>query len=1673
MIAVDPDLSRNTTQPTTGLQYRILSGNVGNKFVLHTQRGELSTNALLDREMQSSYHLMIEVSDSLHTSICNVTIELIDINDNAPIFDKSDYYAILDEDSFGWLSVVTVRAIDSDGDKLLYSIDTTTNTTSNMTKYFQLNAETGEISIHSSLLVPMFNYINSNVFTFDVLAIEAGKSSYRSHSSKAKVHITLVPGSGVDSYRDRLKLSKYPYVIIVDEPQHSVHVGQKIGTIEMAAGSMQRDNDGKANFKSSSSLYSYRVINGGDSYRSFNDFFTIQPQSGSIIVKRPLNYNYYEAIVEVTQNFDPTGNGNNRHTTTTLVQIFIGGIDDRKFVQTITLKDVKISESDPIGTEIANLGSYIRRALGSSKYDFVLAYSDVSLSHFDLNANNGIVRLRKMLDYESQPNSIELIVFAYRSSGGSLYEHAYMYSVNIKLANVDDNQPQFTQRHYVSSIREGELTGTVVAQVNAIDIDDVFNQTAISNQYSYYIVDGNVDNAFGIANTGVIRTNIVLDREIRERYYLKIIVTEMKPDMVSDSLWSVGGFLSDETNYQHYTQCLVEVIVIDQNDNVPVFPPYKEISVSEDAPVGSVIATWTANDVDIYPTLSYSKLKSTNNFNEFHWDDLFDIGLYTGKIILKSPLKQLMAHHSGDNSLVRKVKLQISASDQLHQVNTEITINIKRNQSNMAPVFAGNKQNFHRKLNLDEEFSQLFYETNVELFKATMEPLVNNKKIQFRLNSEAGKDGFYIDQYSGVVYNNRTMRLRSTRLFCLTLFARYQDSLIESQASLLLIIEKNVDYSGGANGNNGYYYYMANKKNTSNTNVNVNSLNSFLLEIESTQIGVPLLRLPKQPLDQYLIVGGNTNRNFLILRGNELVLTSRPLIDQYTLKIKRVPNHKTTNSTTMIVHIKVHASTSQDSATFSSPFKSSIFDVEISESEKIGSEIQSLKSLSTNEHGFRFKIFSGNELDSFAVDIVSGVLSVKRKLDFETNSAYRLGVVAESDQSTYFAIVNINLINANEFCPQFPTAHFKTLVEENSPVGTKVIPVKAIDQDGDQLNYTMVMLDEWNDGLFKFDSQSGYLVTNGNLDYENKPQKRFYKFVMRATDISQSSIYTNGVDVQCGSVETVVEVQLGSVDEFSPQFTNESYHFLMTAAITKSRVKIGQVNAVDSDSGPDGLISYSIKSISPSSLTDLVAINSSTGLLSMSTYANNLPRQFSLIVSASSGRVNSMNSLAMVTVRLLIVDDANELDINEVINSIDQGQSVSNDKKETSLPGWIIFLTVLLLLITVVLTVSIVLIRLHQKEQQNFMGGHLRSFGGHHVGSLFRKISSFNEVPNNPNMSPAYSVAHYGTAGAPLGPPCYNDVTLSSSNVLINHQEGHSASSGRGSAEDDADLDDVDEEIRMINESSNYYTEGPDSCEEITTTAEYLARLGVSNHYEEENENTSSITVDDDDDESVDVLSDMGKIGPPRHVLKKHRSRVPSVSASMIGTNRSTVNEQWPSLNSIVHNEEELSGSYNWDYLQHCCPKYQPLSSVFAEIARLKSTTNGSEGGVSAENLNQISQQTSEMMENMSQHSTSTTSSRARALRMQASQQFANMQIQSQLHQQPPPPPQPFHTNLNGGDGIPPNYVQYSHYNPNPQQVNNYSMYGIATGSGMQQQQHQQAPHAGSSSTSSSIYNRV
>lgn len=95
---------------------------------------------------------------------------------------------------------------------------------------------------------------------------------------------------------------------------------------------------------------------------------------------------------------------------------------------------------------------------------------------------------------------------------------------------------------------------------------------------------------------------------------------------------------------------------------------------STDTEPGTVVTTMSANDVDIYPSLTYS-------FNENDTDEetmnTFKIDHFSGKVILRKPL---------DYEMREEFKLVVIASDSKHTVQSTLNIQVTDSNDN-SPIF--------------------------------------------------------------------------------------------------------------------------------------------------------------------------------------------------------------------------------------------------------------------------------------------------------------------------------------------------------------------------------------------------------------------------------------------------------------------------------------------------------------------------------------------------------------------------------------------------------------------------------------------------------------------------------------------------------------------------------------------------------------------------------------------------------------------------------------------------------------------------------------------------------------------------------------------------------------------------------------------------------------------------
>ncbi|XP_076149188.1 protocadherin gamma-A11-like [Alosa pseudoharengus] len=180
MISVnDPDSENN------GQVSCIINDNIPFAIKTTTNRFySIVTDSELDRETHSEYNITVTCSDEGVPSLSSRTdlsLKMSDVNDNAPVFEKSSYEASVSENNTPGLSIYTVRAQDADWNqnaRVSYILEESSNNGVPVSSYVSVNAESGVI--HA---VRSFDYEQIKSFTFHIKAQEGGSPPLSSNVS--------------------------------------------------------------------------------------------------------------------------------------------------------------------------------------------------------------------------------------------------------------------------------------------------------------------------------------------------------------------------------------------------------------------------------------------------------------------------------------------------------------------------------------------------------------------------------------------------------------------------------------------------------------------------------------------------------------------------------------------------------------------------------------------------------------------------------------------------------------------------------------------------------------------------------------------------------------------------------------------------------------------------------------------------------------------------------------------------------------------------------------------------------------------------------------------------------------------------------------------------------------------------------------------------------------------------------------------------------------------------------------------------------------------------------------------------------------------------------------------------------------------------------------------------
>ncbi|XP_068181906.1 protocadherin gamma-A2-like isoform X12 [Antennarius striatus] len=144
----------------------------------------LITDSDLDRERSSEYNITVSCSDegvpSLSSSV-TLTLQISDVNDNAPVFERSSYEAYIVENNTPGLSVFTVKARDADWNqnaRVSYILEDSSVNGVPVSSYVSVSADSGVI--HA---VRSFDYEQIRDFHFRVRAQDGGSPPLSSNVS--------------------------------------------------------------------------------------------------------------------------------------------------------------------------------------------------------------------------------------------------------------------------------------------------------------------------------------------------------------------------------------------------------------------------------------------------------------------------------------------------------------------------------------------------------------------------------------------------------------------------------------------------------------------------------------------------------------------------------------------------------------------------------------------------------------------------------------------------------------------------------------------------------------------------------------------------------------------------------------------------------------------------------------------------------------------------------------------------------------------------------------------------------------------------------------------------------------------------------------------------------------------------------------------------------------------------------------------------------------------------------------------------------------------------------------------------------------------------------------------------------------------------------------------------
>uniref|UniRef100_A0A673G1P8 Cadherin-18-like n=1 Tax=Sinocyclocheilus rhinocerous TaxID=307959 RepID=A0A673G1P8_9TELE len=248
---------------------------------------------------------------------------------------------------------------------------------------------------------------------------------------------------------------------------------------------------------------------------------------------------------------------------------------------------------------------------------------------FTVDPKTGVIRTA-LPNMDRETREMYSVIIQAKDMAGSVGGLSGSTTVNISLADINDNPPRFPQKNYQLYVPESAQVGKAVGKIKANDED-----LGVNAEMTYRITNEEGAAMFSISTDsdkreGVISLRKPLDYEKKKAYSLNIegVNTHLDPR------FSYLGSFKDTTTLK---------LIIGDVDEAPVFTmDYYIMDVYENAPAGTEVSMVTAQD----PDSTRSKVRYSIDQNA-EGDALFTIDVDSGLITTTKSLdREELAWHN-------------------------------------------------------------------------------------------------------------------------------------------------------------------------------------------------------------------------------------------------------------------------------------------------------------------------------------------------------------------------------------------------------------------------------------------------------------------------------------------------------------------------------------------------------------------------------------------------------------------------------------------------------------------------------------------------------------------------------------------------------------------------------------------------------------------------------------------------------------------------------------------------------------------------------------------------------------------------------------------------------------------------------------------------------------------